>query len=233
MHTGQDLPESDQHGSRREILIEPEHFWRNISTYSRFMAWRWEKVPGTSWVILLLCKNLLKGEIKAVWIIGVWPNMAVASQTHKRRRYWLTMYHTYLYLCLRTNQLCKVKRQLGKRPRRVAQYGPKSNLGHCDTLTLSSIHGMFTPSAKQLGGPVMWLFKDSFLDTGLEIWSRSHPIDFSGKNRGHIVFLLCHSHKEFLQDDVLEDKLHMLTKISFYHSHQWEAQLCWAETSYM
>lgn len=121
LHTGQDLPESDQHGSRREILIEPEHFWRNISTYSRFMAWRWEKVPGTSWVILLLCKNLLKGEIKAVWIIGVWPNMAVASQMHKRRRYWLTMYHTYLYLCLRTNQLCKVKRQLGKRPRRVAQ----------------------------------------------------------------------------------------------------------------
>lgn len=47
--------------------------------------------------------------------------------------------------------------------------GPKSNLGHCDTLTLSSIHGMFTPSAKRLGGPVMWLFKDSFLDTGLEI----------------------------------------------------------------
>lgn len=36
----------------------------NLSTYNRFMAWRWEKVPGTSWVILLLCKNLAERQIK-------------------------------------------------------------------------------------------------------------------------------------------------------------------------
>lgn len=193
LHTGQDLPESDQHGSRRAILIEPEHFWRNISTYSRFMAWRWEKVPGTSWVILLLCKNLLKGEIKAVWLIGVWPNMAVASQTHKRRRYWLTMYHTYLYLCLRTKINCvKLRDNWEKGQGESCNKGSKSNLGHCDTLTLSSLHGMFTPSAKRLGGPVMWLFKDSFLDTGLEIWSRSHPI-LGEKQRSHRFLVVSQS----------------------------------------
>lgn len=129
-----------------------------------------------------------------------------------------------IYICVWGQINCvKLRDNWEKGQGESCNKGSKSNLGHCDTLTLSSIHGMFTPSAKRLGGPVMWLFKDSFLDTGLEIWSRSHPIDFSGKNRVHIVFLLCHSHKEFLQDDVLEDKLHMLTKISFYHSHQWES----------
>lgn len=32
-------------------------FWF-FSTYSRFMVWRCEKVPGTRWVILLLCRKL-------------------------------------------------------------------------------------------------------------------------------------------------------------------------------
>lgn len=65
-HTGLNVPETDQQGSRREILIAAEPLWCNISTYSRFMAWRCEKVPGTSWVIRLLCKNLQEGGVKAV-----------------------------------------------------------------------------------------------------------------------------------------------------------------------
>lgn len=36
----------------------------SFSTYNLFMASRWEKVPGTKWEILLLCKNLCDDKKK-------------------------------------------------------------------------------------------------------------------------------------------------------------------------
>lgn len=45
-----------------EVKLQTSYTDRRISavfsTYNLFMAWRWEKVPGTKWEILLLCKNL-------------------------------------------------------------------------------------------------------------------------------------------------------------------------------